>query len=83
MPYITANFELREEIKIHVKTPIDEIILSGEIVSQREPTLGRGIHYGVKFLFEDDESKVKVLRFSQYWRKHRSQKVKLKYKPKG
>jgi len=59
--------------------PISHIILTGELMSKRSNSIGRGLIYGVKFLLKTDQEKKAFKTLMQYWRRERSLRVRKKF----
>jgi hypothetical protein len=53
--------------------------IHGEIMTKREPVLGRGITYGLKIIFYNSEDKKHFLYFSKQWRLDRKNRRKVNF----
>ncbi len=68
--------------KISFKTEFldEDILFETEVVSKRETCPGRGISYGVKFLFDSEEDKRLYHRFRRFWKVKSRGRIRRKFK---
>ncbi len=74
------DLNVGELVEVKVPEELRTIHLNGEVMSKRENSIGRGITYGVKFHFDDKDSKNDFFEFSQYWKDEGKVKAKNKFK---
>jgi hypothetical protein len=73
------DLSIGDSLTIETTGEIKNIKLNAEIMAKHEYMVGRGITYGVKFHFDDKESKQDFKRFSKYWSIERIEKIQAKY----
>ncbi len=66
-------------IKIVTKDKFHEIQINGEVISKRNPLPGRGIQYGVRFLYQGTDEKKSISDFVKYWHRHRKMLSKMRF----
>jgi hypothetical protein len=70
-----------EDIEIElVESSSYQVKLKGEIVSKREPVIGRGITYGLRLEFDHEIDRKAFLEFSREWQEDRRKKKSLKFR---
>ncbi len=72
------NLSIKTVLK-HSDEHIDHIILTGELMSKRGNSIGRGFIYGVNFILKTDEEKRAYKKLMQYWRRERSVRMRRKF----
>ncbi len=75
------DINYNEEIFIDIKFMNEDLSFKGKIISKRESNLGRGIMYGVRFLFNDLSERQRFSRYKKFW--SMNNKIKLRNKFKG
>lgn len=75
------DFKVDEDLTINLVKG-EETFLKGKIMSRREMAPGRGITYGVKFLFDTNEALEDYRKLSALWKSEGKNKVRMKFKDK-
>lgn len=75
---VRKNLSIKTVLK-HSDEHIDHIILTGELMSKRGNSIGRGFTYGVKFILKKDHDRKAYKKLTQFWRNERSSRMRKKF----
>jgi hypothetical protein len=75
------DISYNEEIFIEINFMNELLSFKAKIISKRESNLGRGITYGVSFIFDEDSQKQRFGRYKNFW--SMNNKIKLRNKFRG
>ena len=72
------NLAIKAVLK-HSDEHIDHIILTGELMSKRGNSIGRGFTYGVRFILNTQKEKQAYKTLMQFWRNERRMRMRKKF----
>jgi hypothetical protein len=76
------NIDFNRDVSIHIKFMNELLEFKAKIISKRESNLGRGITYGVSFLYDSAEERQKLNRFKKFWSMNNSIRLRHKFRRK-